>query len=128
MSGANSFVDGRVATAGATSGDDDRNHFLFKIERTSGAPVYGEYVYQFLDNKYDFNVEIALFGYPDYRCLGSPDSTKRHSFSAEEASSAQNLIRSYFLSDPPVYKQMFLNARFAGGVSFRADWIVREAP
>jgi hypothetical protein len=129
MSGADKFVDGRVIAGGDTSGDDDRNHFLFRIEVSGGPPIYGEYIYQFLENEYDFNVEIDLFGYLDYRFLGSPNSTKRQSFSAEEASTAEGLIRSFFLSDPDIYRRDFLKARFAGGVRFRPDWIVvRKSP
>jgi hypothetical protein len=121
------FVGGRVEAAGATMEADDSDHSLFKIERTNGSPIYGEYIYQFLANEHDFNVEIAMFGYSDYRYLGSRDPTKRQSFSADEASTAQDLIRSYFLSHPPIYKQSFLNPRFTGNVSFRSDWVVKKS-
>jgi hypothetical protein len=125
MPAVNRFSSARVIAGGATSGDDDRNHFLFRIEgNQTTPPIYGEVIYQFLENGHDFNIEIDLFGYLDYRFLGSPNPTKRLSFSAEEAATAESLIRSYFLSDPDIYRQKFLRARFAGGVTFRPNWII----
>jgi hypothetical protein len=129
MSAINRFANGRVIAGGDTSGDDDRNHMLFRIEGSGSPPIYGEYIYQFLENENDFNVEIDLFGYLDYHFLGSPNPSKRQSFSAGEASTAEGLIRSFFLSDPDIYRQSFLRPRFAGGVSFRPDWVVvRKSP
>ncbi len=123
MSTTNRFANGRVIAGGDTSGDDDRNHFLVRIEESGRPPIYGEYIYQFLENESDFNVEIDLFGYQDYHFLGSSDPTKRQSFSAEEASTAEGLIQSYFSSDPDIFKRM-LGGRFVGGVSFRPNWVV----
>jgi hypothetical protein len=123
MSGVDRFANARVIAGGATSGDDDRNHFLFRIEGNGTPPIYGEYIYQFLENEYDFNIEIDLFGYSNYRFLGSPHSKWRQSFSAKEAATAESLIRSFFLSDPDISTRDFLRARFAGGVSFRPNWI-----
>jgi hypothetical protein len=121
MSATNRFANGHVIAGGDTSGDDDGDHHLFRIEGSGSPPIYGEYIYQFLENEYDFNVEIDMFGYLDYHFLGSPHAKNRQSFSAEEASTAEGLIRSFFLSD---YRHTFLRARFAGGVSFRPGWVV----
>jgi hypothetical protein len=128
MSATNRLSNGRVIAGGATSGDDDRNHFLFRIEGSGSPPLYGEYIHQFLDNKKDFNIEIDLFGYLDYHFLGSPNPGMRQSFSTEEASTAEGLIRSYFSSEPEILRRM-LGARFVGGVSFRPGWVVdRKSP
>jgi hypothetical protein len=126
MSPGNRFANARVIAGGATSGADDRHHDLFRIEGNGTPPIYGEYIYQFLENKYDFNIEIDLFGYSDYRFLGSSHSKWRQSFSAEEAATAESLIRSFFLSDPEIYRRRFLRARFAGGISFRSNWITLD--
>jgi hypothetical protein len=123
MSATNRFADGRVIGGGDTSGDDDRNHMLFRIEGNGSPPIYGEYIYQFLENEHDFNVEIDLFGYLDYHFLGSTNPGMRQSFSTEEASTAEGLIRSYFSSDPEIFRRI-LGARFVGGVSFRPDWVL----
>jgi hypothetical protein len=127
MPAVNRFSSAGVIAGGATSGDNDRNHFLFRIEGNGTPPIYGEYIYQFLENRYDFNIEIDLFGYSDYRFLGSPNPTKRQSFSAEEAATAESLIRSFFLSDPDISSRHFLRARFAGGVTFRPNWITFDS-
>jgi hypothetical protein len=127
MPAVNRFSSARVIAGGATSGDDDRNHFLFRIEgNQTTPPIYGEVIYQFLENGHDFNIEIDLFGYSDYRFLGSSHSKWRQSFSAEEAATAESLIRSFFLSDPEIYRRRFLRARFAGGISFRSNWITLD--
>jgi hypothetical protein len=118
MSATNRFANGHVIAGGATSGDDDRNHFLFRIEGSGSPPIYGEYIYQFLENQHDFDVQIDLFGYSDYHFLGSPNPGKRQSFSAEEASTAEGLIRSFFLSDPDRHELFFLRMVFPAGFIF----------
>ena len=128
MPNPNMFTNARVEAAGSTQGDDDRAHNLFKIVGTEGPALYGDYIYSFLENGNDFNIEIDLFGYVDYRYLGSPDPSKRQQFSAEEAAAAEQLIRSFFLSNPSIYGESSLKARFVGGVSFRPNWIVVKRP
>src|SRR5580704_2822532 len=128
MPSPNMFANANVEPDGSTRGDDDRFHDLFKIVRINSPALYGDYIYSFLDNGYDFNIEIGAFGYPDYRHLGSPDPSKRQQFSAEEAATAEQLIRSFFLSSPSIYRERSLNARFVGGVTFRPNWIVVKPP
>jgi hypothetical protein len=125
-SAVNRFANARVMAGGETVGDDTRYHFLFKIEGNGTPPIYGEYIPQFLENKYDFNIDIDLFGYSNSRFLGSPHPKWRQSFSGEEAATAESLIRSFFLSDPDIYRRNFLRARFAGGVTFRPNWITLD--
>jgi hypothetical protein len=125
MANSDTFTNARVESGGSTRGDDDRAHRLFKIIRADGSTLYGEYIYSFLENGNDFNIEIDLFGYAESRYLGSRDPSRRQRFSADEAATAEQLIRSYFLSEPDIYRKAFLPpAKFVGGVTFRPKWVV----
>jgi hypothetical protein len=125
MASSDTFTNARIESGGSTRGADDGAHTLFKIIRTDGPTLYGEYIYSFLENGNDFNIEINLFGYLESRHLGSRDPSKRQQFSAEEAAIAEQLIRSYFLSEPDIYRKAFRPpAKFVGGVTFRPKWIV----
>jgi hypothetical protein len=127
MTSANRFTNAGIEPAGVTSGDDDGSHNLFKIVGTDGAPTYGEYIYSFLENEYDFNIEIDQFGFSESCYLGSADPEKRQRFPAEEAATAEQLIRSFFLSKPKIYTDRFSKARFTGGVTFRPGWILEKS-
>jgi hypothetical protein len=123
MASSETFTNARVDKAGSTRGDDDGFHDLFKVVRTDGPVLYGEFKLLYMENGNDFNIEIGPFGYLEYCYLGSSDPTRRLRFSAEEAATLEKLIRSAFLAN-----QGFCNslppARFMGGVTFRPDWII----
>jgi hypothetical protein len=128
MTSANRFTNAQVEPAGSTRGDDLGAHNLFEIVGRDVAPVYGEYIYSFLENGYDFNIEINQFGFSESCYLGSKDPEKRQLFSAEEAATAEQLIRSFFLSKPKIYTdRLGQAARFMGGVTFRPRWIVKKS-
>jgi hypothetical protein len=125
MASSDTFTNARVESGGLTRGDDDGAHNLFKIIGTDGLTLYGEYIYSFLENGNDFNIEIDLFGYAESRYIGSRDPSRRQQFSAEEAATAEKLIRSYFLSEPDIYRKAFRPpAKFVGAVTFRPKWII----
>ncbi len=125
MANSDTFTNARIESGGSTRGDDDRAHRLFEIIRTDSPPLYGEYIYSFLKNGNDFNIEIDLFGYVEGRFIGSLESSRRQQFSTDEAGTAEQLIRSYFLSEPDIYRKAFRPpAKFVGGVTFRPKWIV----
>jgi hypothetical protein len=127
MTNTNRFANARVGSGGSVRGGDMLAHDLFKIEGPDGSTFYGDYTYIFLENGYDFNIEIDAFGYIDPQRVGSTDPAAREQFSAEECSAAEQLIRSYFLSEPDIYRKRFLPpARFAGSVSFQPNWIVQR--
>jgi hypothetical protein len=102
-------------------------HDLFKIESPEIPTFYGDYIYSFLENEYDFNIDIGVFGFVDPQRVGSSDPAAREQFSAEECLAAEHLIRSYFLSEPEIFKRL-LGGRFVGGMSFRPNWIVKRLP
>ena len=89
--------------------------------------LYGDYFYVGPEGGNDFNIEIGMFAYTDPHEAGTPDPRFRQHFSAEDAYAAEQLIRSYFLSDPSIFTERFLMppARFAGGVGFRPGWILK---
>jgi hypothetical protein len=113
--------------AGPVFGADLKHHDLFKVERTEGPPVYGEYfLIPVPGSETEFNIEIDSFGYVDRFNIGNhhPDARKR--FTAEECTAVQKVIRLFF-SDPNIFKEKFLPpARCLGDVSFRPDWIAQE--
>ncbi len=128
MTSASRFTNAPVLPAGSVRGDDLYAHDVFKIIGTDGGPIYGEYLYSFLENGNDFNIEIDQFGFSEARYIGSADPKKRQSFSAEEAATAELLIRSFFLSRPKIYtNQLGQAARFMGGVTFRPNWIFEKS-
>jgi hypothetical protein len=124
MANSDMFTNARVEEAGSTRGDDDGSHDLFKVVRSDGSVLYGEFKLLFMENGNDFNIEIGLFGYLESRYLGSADPTRRLQFSGEEAATLEGSIRSAFLAN-----QGFCNflapARFTGGVTFRPNWIIK---
>lgn len=128
MRQSNSFTNARLEPAGSVRGGDDDRHDIFKIERPGHPPLYGDYIYVFPDQGDDFNVEIGVFGYLDMYAVGDLDPRYRQRLSPGEASTVEQLIRSYFLSDPPIYAKRFLMppSRFLGGVSFRPNWLLLE--
>src|SRR5947209_20176665 len=83
MTSASRFTNAQVVPAGSVRGDDLYAHDVFKVIGTDGAPIYGEYIYSFLENGNDFNIEINQFGFSEARYIGSTDPQKRHRFSAE---------------------------------------------
>src|ERR1700730_5529600 len=127
---ANPFTNAHIESAGSVRGTDERAYNLFKIGTADDPPLYGAYSYVFPDEKvFDFNIEIGLFGYVDPDNLGNLHPQARKHFGAEECLTIEQLIRSYFLSEPEIFaKRWPPPARFAGGVAFRPNWIVRERP
>src|SRR5579862_3123665 len=113
--------------AGPIFGTDLKHHDLFKVERTEGPPVYGEYILLPTPGSGDdFNIGIDLFGYVDRYNIANlhPDARKR--FTAEECAAAETIIRAFF-SDLDLFKEKFLPpAKCLGEVSFRPDWIAQE--
>jgi hypothetical protein len=116
-----------VRFAGPIFGADLKHHDLFKVERTQGPPVYGEYVLiPVLGSEIEFNTGIDLFGYIDRFNLGNLHPGARKRFTAEECAAVEKVIRPFF-SDPDIFKQKFLPpVKSLGGVSFRPDWIIRR--
>jgi hypothetical protein len=133
-----SFSNAKISLAGILGGRDgtadERHHEAFKIERTEGPALYGDYIIILQENGYDFNLEIGLFGYyaVDWSGLigvyyfGDLDPAARLHFSRAECLSVQKLIRSFF-SEPEVLLKKFLRARFLGRIDFRPDWIIESS-
>jgi hypothetical protein len=129
MTNSNRFTNARIERAGSTRGDDLGSHELFKIVGTDGAALYGEYILSFPENGNDFNIEIDQFGFSEAQYLSSVDPERRQRFSAEEARTAEDLIRSFCLSKPEINllrlpPDLAPRVRFMGSVTFRATWIV----
>jgi hypothetical protein len=127
MTSANSFIGAGIELAGHVGGADDIGHWVFKIARTEGPALYGDYFEIFEKaNPNDYNVEIHEFGYVIARHVGGRLDVRQHFFTAECATIEQ-LIRSLF-SAPDIFKGKYLPpARFLGGVSFRSNWISQTA-
>jgi len=124
---ANSFTNARVESAGSVRGLDEIGHDIFKVVRREAPTLYGDYFYLFDSTGFNFNIEIRQFGNLDWHAMGDLDPAYREHFSAEEASAAEQLIRAYFLSNPPVYARMHgPDAKFLGGVLFRPNWIIQK--
>jgi hypothetical protein len=127
MGSVNAFADARIEAAGSVRGADEVGHDLFEIERDDGPPPLRRLYLRFSrPEKNDFNIEIGVFGYVDPYNVGNPHPKARHHFSAEESAAIEGLIRSYFLSNPPIYAQRHLVPGFLGGVTFRPNWILQE--
>jgi len=118
-----------VKFAGPMFGADLVQHDLFKVERTEGAPIYGEYfLIPVPDGSSDFNIGIRLFGYLDRFNIGNPHRHARQQFTVEECAAAEKVIHLFF-SNPDIFNDRFLQpARASGGVSFQVDWIVQKHP
>jgi hypothetical protein len=56
--------------------------------------------YVFPNNGYDFNIEVGVFGYVDRYNVGNLHPDGRQHFSTDESLAIEQLIRSYFLSNP----------------------------
>jgi hypothetical protein len=126
MTESNSFKDARIGFGGRLSGADEKPHSLFKIERTEGPVLYGEYVFAVAEDRNHFNVETGPFGYIDRYCAGLVGPSIQQHFSAEECSTLEQLIRAFF-STPGVFDKSFIPRElFLGGISFRPNWIIRE--
>jgi hypothetical protein len=127
MTSTNTFINASIDSAGVVQGADETGHNTFKIERGEDPPLYGDYFYVFPNDGTEFNIEIGVFGYVDPNNIGNLHPAARQQFSAEESSTACQLIRSYFLSNPLIYtKRWPAPARFLGGVCFRSNWIVEK--
>jgi hypothetical protein len=127
MTDANSFTNASIDSAGTVGGADEAEHDLFKIEKGDGPPLYGDYFYIFPNDEPFFNIEIGVFGYLDPYAVGDLDPTYRLHFTAEESEAVEQLIRSFFLSNPRIFtKRWPPPLRFSGGVSFRPNWIIRK--
>jgi hypothetical protein len=127
MTESKSFEDARIGFAGPVSGADEKPHDLFKIERTEGPVLYGDYIWAFLEDRNHFNVEIGPFGYVDPEYAGDLNPTNRQHFSAEECAILEQLIRSFF-STPGVFKKQFIPPEFfLGGISFQPGWIIQKS-
>jgi hypothetical protein len=120
------FTNARVDSFGSVRGTDEAGHDVFKLVRSDGPTLYGEYFYNYPDPKvWNFDVEIGPFGYLDPRAMGDIDPAYREHFSPDEASAPEQLIRTYSLSNPPIYaKRNGPEARFLGGIRFRQNWII----
>jgi hypothetical protein len=127
MTSANSFVGARIELNGLARGADETGHRVFKVTRTEGPELYGDYFLVFdKANPNDYNIEIREFGYIDPTDCGGPVDV-RQQFSAEETATVEQLIRGLF-SLPDIFKGKYLPpARFLGGSSFRPNWISQTA-
>ncbi|HEY4405238.1 MAG TPA: hypothetical protein VGN55_11400 [Xanthobacteraceae bacterium] len=128
MTSGNSFKGARIRSVGMVRGVDEGGHDMFRVERTAGPFLYGEYFEVFEENENDFNIEIGAFGFTNEDNAGNPYPSAREHFSAEECSSAQELVQQYF-SNPRAVMDKWEgapHARFLGGVRFRPDWIIRS--
>jgi hypothetical protein len=130
MTTSNNFANVRIESGGSVRGPDEMGHDLFKITRAIGPDLYGDYFYVGPEDGNDFDIEVGLFGYTNPHDAGALNPSFREHFSAEDASAAEQLIRSYFLSNPAIFRERFLMppARFQGGVSFRPNWILQKPP
>jgi hypothetical protein len=133
-----SFSGAKVSLGGHLGGRDGtadgRHHDAFKIERTEGPALYGDYLYVFQDNGNDFNLEIGLFGYYEVgwsghvgvHYFGDLDPNTRLHFSRAECAAAERLIRQFF-ADPANILRYSSSARFLGRTDFRPDWIIESS-
>jgi hypothetical protein len=123
MTSANSFVGARIELAGHVRGADEIGHRVFKVTRTEGPELYGDYFEVFEKaNPNDYNIEIREFGYVVANDLGARLDVRQR-FSVEESTTVEQLIRALF-STPDIFKGRYLPpARFLGGVGFRPNWI-----
>ena len=123
----NSFKNARVEFSGIVSGVDDNPHYLFEIELTEGPELYGEYSFDYLEDRNHFNILIGPFGYVDRYHAGDMSPSVRRHFSREESLAAEQLIRSFFLTSGLFDKRVGRQDLFLGGVSFGTNWIIQNS-
>jgi hypothetical protein len=121
MASRNTFADARIQIAGIVGG-----HLMFRVDRSEGPALFGEYFDVFGGDGYDLSIEIGDFGFANRESAGSRHPLARAGFSAEECSSVKQLIQSYF-SNPSVALETWRgvpDVKFLGDVRFRPDWII----
>ena len=97
------------------SASNDRVSNLHGIWRPKWAP-----------NEYDFDVEVASFGWASQSNTGNPNPVTRRKLSAEQAADVNALIMALF-EDVDIRRRIspFSSkaARFLGRIAFKEHWI-----
>jgi hypothetical protein len=118
----------RAQFSGSIRGWDELGHETFAVE-IAGTAWYGEIDKVYTENKHDFNLEVASFGYGSINNVGNLEGRAlfdRRAIDLVMASTARLVEKIYTLENKarPSPLHELDGSHFLGNIFFREGWIL----